>query len=370
MSGAEGHLLLFLRDGFAPPHGWLRLRDGVVTARGAAGLPPPAADAGTIDERVVLVVPGEDVVVHWVELPALSRPQAVAAARLMASEVSATPLDRLHVALGSADGTARAMALVSTERMAAWLGQAQALGFDPDSIMPEPLLLMPPESGVVRWARDGRHLLRGDTVALAADPVLAALMTEEPPVMIDDAAVEAGLGAALATPAIDLRQGAFARRRRWRTDWALVRRLALLGGLMLLSVLAVQLVLIVKYSVAADRLERALATVARAALPRAAAIDDPAEQLAARLGELRGQGAGFSATAAITFAAVRDTPNVELSALSFDEQGVLRVTATAANPADLTALARRIEAGGLVVQAGEARPGGGRQIAELSVRSR
>ncbi len=372
MSGAEGHLLLFLRDGIAPPQGWLRLRDGVVRARGSAGVPPPPIDTDVmqVDERVVLVVPGEDVVIHWIELPALSRPQAIAAARLMASEVSATPLDRLHVALGGADGAARAMALVSAERMAAWLAQAQALGFDADSILPEPLLMLPPESGTICWLRDGRHLLRGDTVALAADPALAGLLTEDPPLAIEDAAVEAGLGTVLASPVLDLRQGAFARRRRWRIDWVLLRRLVMLGGLMLLAVLAVQLVLILKYSLAADRLQRDLTSVARGALPRAGTIDEPAEQLSARLAELRGQGEGFSATAAIVFAAVRDTANVELAAFSFDEQGILRVTATAANPADLTALARRIEAGGLAVEAGDARPGGGRQIAELSVRSR
>jgi len=182
--------------------------------------------------------------------------------------------------------------------------------------------------------------------------------------------VEAGLGAALASPALDLRQGPFARRRRWRTDWPLVRRLALYTGLMLLAVLAVQIVLILKYSLAADRLERELAGVARIALPRVATIDDPARQLAGRLGELRGQGAGFSASAAAVWMAVRDTPNIELSALSFDEQGALRLTATAANAGDLTALARRIEGGGFAVDAGEARPGGGRQIAELTVRSR
>ncbi|TVV74233.1 type II secretion system protein GspL [Sphingomonas solaris] len=366
---SDAFLLLFMADGVAPPRGWLRLREGAVVARAGAGaIPSPAGDVE--NERIVLVVPGEDVVIHWIELPALAPAQAAAAARLMAGEVSAMPPERLHVALGAATGPSRAMALVSVERMAAWLVQAQALGLDPDRIVPEPLLLLPPEAGVVRWTRDGLHLLRGDTVALAAEPDLAALLVTEPPVPVDDATVEADLATALGRLPLDLRQGPFARRRRWRTDWALVRRLAALGGLMLLAVLAVQLVLILKYSLAADRLERELATVARAALPRVATITDPPQQLAGRLAELRGSGAGFSASAAVVFAAVRDTANVELAALSFDDQGVLRATATAANPADIAALARRIEAGGFAVESGDVRPGGGRQIAELTVRSR
>ncbi|MET0270385.1 MAG: type II secretion system protein GspL, partial [Sphingomonas sp.] len=359
MSGGD-FLLLFLADGVAPPRGWMRLRAGIVTARGTGVPAVPIEDAA--DERIVLIVPGEDVVIHWIELPSLAPAQAIAAARLMAGEVSAAPAERLHVALGQPGGTARAMALVAPERMAAWLLQAQALGLDPDAVLPEPMLLLPPEEGVVRWARDGLHLLRGRTVALAAEPALAALVTETPAEAIDDAAVEAGLGAVLAAPALDLRQGPFARRRRWRTDWALVRRLAVLGGLILLAILAVQIVLIVKYSLAADQAEQAVAGVARSALPRVATIGDPPAQLAGRLAALRGAGAGFSASAAAVFAAVRDTANVELSALSFDEQGVLRLTATAADPADLAARARRIEAGGFAVEAGDARPGGGRQI--------
>ena len=366
MSGGN-FLLLFVSDGVTTPRGWMRLRDGAVAARGV-GVPAVLTD-DTADERVILIVPGEDVVIHWIELPSLAPAQAIAAARLMAGEVAAAAGERLHVALGEAGGTARAMALVSPERMAAWLHQAQALGLDPDAVLPEPLLLLPPDEGVVRWARDGLHLLRGATVALAAEPALSALVTDEAIVAIDDAAVEAGLGAALAAPALDLRQGVFARRRRWRTDWALVRRLAVLGGFILLAILAVQIALIVKYSLAADRAERAVAGVARSALPRVATIDDAPAQLAGRLAELRGAGAGFGASAAAVFGAVRDTANVELAAFAFDD-GVLRVTATAADPADIAALARRIEKAGFTVDSGDVRPGGGRQIAELTVRSR
>lgn len=362
-----GFLLLYLADGFAPPRGWMRLREGGIVARGPGAPTLPSTD--TADERVILIVPGEDVVIHWIELPVLAPAQAIAAARLMASEVSAAPLDRLHVALGRVGGTARAMALVAPELMAAWLAQAQALGLDPDAVLPEPLLLLPPEAGLLRWARGGMHLVRGESVALAAEPALSALVGEDAIIEIDDAAMEAGLGAALSAPVIDLRQGAFARRRRWRIDWPLVGRLAMLGGLTLLAVLAVKLVLIAKYELAADQAERAVAGIALTALPRAGAISDPPRQLSDRLAELRGAGAGFSATAAAVFAAVRDTANVELAALSFD-QGVIRVTATAANPADLAALSRRIDASGFAVSGGDVRPGGGRQIAELTVRSR
>ena len=68
---SDAFLLLFMADGVAPPRGWLRLREGAVVARAGAGaIPSPAGDVE--NERIVLVVPGEDVVIHWIELPALA----------------------------------------------------------------------------------------------------------------------------------------------------------------------------------------------------------------------------------------------------------------------------------------------------------
>lgn len=369
MSGNR-FLLLFLSDGVAPPHGWLRIEDGVVVDRGRGDVAvPPPAEGGS--ERIVAVLPGPDVVFHWVGLPSLSPPQALAAARLMASEVAADPLDRLHVALGAPDeeGT-RVMALVSAERMALWLAQAQTLGLDPDMVLPETLLLPGGGNGIYRWERDGLHLLRGPGVALAAEPELAVLASEGPVTELDDAAVEAGLAAAIEAVPVDLRQGAFAKRRRWRIDWPLLRRLAMLGGCLLLTVLLIQLVLIFKYGLAADQLERDLDTVARRALPRGERISNPSVQLAERLAELRGGGLGYTATASALFAAVRDSANVELSALQFDRDGSLRVTATAAAPAEIAAFQQRLQDRGFAVDAGDIRLGGGRQIAELTVRAR
>jgi len=129
-------------------------------------------------------------------------------------------------------------------------------------------------------------------------------------------------------------------------------------------------VLILRYDDAADTAERELALVAGKALPRAGQIADGPAQLRERLSELRGGGLGYSAMAAAVFAAARDTVNVEMSALQFDPDGALRVTAMAATAADLAALSQRIEAQGLVVETGQARTGGGRQIADLTVRAR
>ena len=367
MSGGRA-LLLFLGDGVVPPHGWLRLADGAVTARGlgTAGLLPSAEEA---EERVVAIVPGEDVAVHWIDLPDLAPQQAAAAARLLASEVSAEPVERLHVAIGAEVAEGRAMALASTAKMAAWLGQAQALGFDPESVIPEPFLIGP-AAHLRRWEQDGRHILRGPGVALAAEPALAALAAPGEAETLDSPALEGAFGAALAALPVDLRQGRFARRRRWRIDWALARRLAWLGLAILGLTLLIQLVMILRYDLAADQMEREVDLVASRALPRAGRIDHGAEQLATRLADLRGGGIGYSATAAAIFTAVRDSANVELGAFRFDSDGSVRLTALAASAADIAAFAQRLETQGFAVDSGEARAGGGRQIADIDVRPR
>ena len=144
----------------------------------------------------------------------------------------------------------------------------------------------------------------------------------------------------------------------------------LVGGLLTMFFLAIiQLTLILRYSFAADRLEAEADAVARRALPRAASIANAPVQLAERLSALRGGGAGFGATAAAAFAAVRDTPNVDLGSLRFDRDGSLQISVLAGGAGDVAALQQRLSAAGFLVSAGAPRPGGGRQITDLTVRA-
>lgn len=359
-------LLLFPGDDGVPLGGWLRIANGAVVARGHE---IPRLENEDSEERVVAVAPGPDVAIHWLDLPDLSQAQAVAAARLLAADVTAEPLDGLHVAVGPADDNgARAMALVSGSRMAQWLAGFQSLALDPDHIVPETLLIPAEGDTVRRWARSGLHLVRGEHIAFAAEPAIADALLETPVVDLDDDAVETGLAAALSAVPVDLRQGAFVRRRPWAIDWRLVRRLGWMLLALIILTLLIQAALILRYSIAADALERDVAVVARRALPRSERVVNAPAQLSERLAELRGGGQGFAATAAVLFGAVRDTANVELSALQYGGDGTLRATVNASTDSDIAALQQRIIAQGFIVTAGNTRSGGGRQIAELSVR--
>jgi general secretion pathway protein L len=364
MSGAR-FLLLFVGADDAPRE-WLRLRDGAIVARGSepSSIMPME---GSASERVVLIAPGVDVALHWAELPSLSVAQGLAAARLIAAEISAAPLERLHVALGNG-GTdrLRCVAVADAERVARWIGQAKAIGFDPDHILPEPLLILPPAEGVRRWERDRLHLLRGDAVALAAEPALAELVVGADVQGIEDAKAECEMGDAISAMPVDLRQGSFAKRRQWRVDGGVIRRLAAITAAITAATLMIPAALLLRYTFDTERLERETVAIARTVLPRA---ETPAP-LKERLAELRGGGLGFSATAGLLFAAVRDTANVELGTLVFDRDGSLRTTVLAPSEADIAALRRRLENSGFAVESGEAHAGGGRQIAEFMMRPR
>ena len=368
MSGAR-FLLLYLGAGDEGP--WLRLDGGLVVDRGEGFAAIPLPDNGAeVAETVVGIVPGPDVAIHWVELPDLAEPQAAAAARLMASEVSAERLDNLHVALSACRGgeDERIMGVVGADRMTAWIAQAQAAGFDPDALVPETLLLEPPAEGLVTTESGPLLLARGSRQAFAAEPELVALLGDNAPLTpITAEEVEARLGVVLARWPLDLRVGLFKKRRRWRIDWPLVRRLAMLAAACFLVNALIQLTLIARYNADAERAEARTAAIARAALPRATRVRDPQAQLAERLSTLRGGGVGLTATLGGLFEALRTAPNVEVQALQFDPSGTLRVTLSAVSGGDITQVGAALAARGLVAQAGDTRAAGGRQVVEYRI---
>jgi general secretion pathway protein L len=346
---------------------WIRVADGSV----ATG---PAVDGLEIgaEDRVVAVAPGDSVALHWLELSSgLAPAQAAAAARLLVGEQMAQPISDLHVAVGreTESELGRSVALVPAATMASWLGELAAIGVDPDAIVPEPLLLPVPEEGIVRFDRSEYSLFRAPGEAFALEPDTAELIVAGRPVVEIDADVfAAALAPAAEDPLLDLRQGAFARRRQWRIDPALVRRLATLAIFLVLVTLAIQIATIMRYTFGADALEAETRRVAAAALPRNPGVANPSLELSDRLIALRGGGVGYGTISSALFAAIRATPNVELNGLAFSPDGSLRATIAADNLAPLEDLGRRVEAAGFVAELGPPRSGGGRRVADLLVR--
>lgn len=338
-SPTDASTLLVFVDETGAPGCWLRLAEGGVDC-GVASDELPAAG------RTVLAVPGEAVAIHWLDLDGgLAPAQAAAAARLMLADASAEPLADMHAAVGRAEAGLTPVAMVPSARLAAWLAAAP---FDPDAVVPSPMLLAPPEQGYVRREIGAVSDYRALASAFALEPELAAAIVGDAPVeTVDEAGFEARLPDLLAGPPLDLRQGGFARRRRWRIEGGRTRRIAMLAILLGLVSLAVQVAAILSYTFAADRLEAETEALAAAG----------------------GGGPGFSAAASMLFEAIRATPNVELSRLEYRADGSLAATVMMDSPATLAALQDRLEQAGLRVEPGEQRTAGGRPVAELTVRA-
>ena len=353
--------ILFLPAHADDPWRWLRVDAGAVVAQGEG---TPEADAGD----VIAVAPADAVTLHWGALPVRSPAQAAAAARILVADASATPVDGLHVAVGSAEGEERPIGVVAPERMGSWLAALAAIGIDPSAIVPAPLLLPRPDSGYVRADLGGQSVVRGVNSGFADEARLTALITgDDVPETLGREALEPAIAASTIQPALNLRQGPFARRTRRAVDWALVRRLAVLGGLVLLATLTLDLVRIAKYAIAADAAEARAEAMAREGLPRGADQGDAGRLLDERLSRLRGPGAGFSATAAAISGAIRSVDGTELVALAFEPNGDLRATIASEGEAQANQLVGRLRASGFVVTTSTFESNGQRLRGDITV---
>ena len=322
--------------------GWWIARGGVAE-RGGAETPLPSE----LPERVVAVAPAGAMTIHVAELGSLSTQQARTAARLLAADMSVAPIETQHVAIGAADGTDRSVAVIGNGRVSAWLESLQARGIDPDAILAAPLLLPRPDNGFMRARIGAETVLRGRSAAFAEEPGLTDLLVGDS--AIEDVDPEPMILAALDEPELDLRQGAFAKRRRFQLDWPLVKRLGGIAGGIVAVTLLIALVQIARYGIGADRLEAQAQDIARTVAPGAGG--NPVAAMEARLAARRGGGLGFTTTAGALMTAVQSVPNVELASLSFESDGLLRATILAPGAAEVETLRARIRASGLTVEA-------------------
>ncbi len=350
--GAGGAILLAFAGADGVPAEWRLLSGGAVIGKGDDLTELPEQRPWV---RVVLAVPGSDVAMHWLDLDGDPTPaQAAAAARLRLAGEIAGPIEQMHVAAGRRENGLTAIALVPTARMEAWLDAARAMALEPDLVIPAPLLLLAPGEGLVRFAGLAPAAdYRGVAQAFSIEDELAGLLTGGAKVAeIGEDLRESGFGPALAAPAVNLRQGLFAKRRERAVDRTSLRRLFLLGLILLLVSLAIEIAAIVRTSQAADRIEA------------------EANELRAAIGSAPATIGGFGRVAGALFDAVRDTPNVELTRIVYQPDGTLRASLLADSQATLDGLRARIETRGVQVSGGLPTTVGGRAAADLTMRAR
>ena len=114
--------------------------------------------------RVVAFVPGTDVRLATVQVPARAPAKILQAAPFALEDQLAEDIDTLHFAIGApgqADGGAHPVAIVARDRMDAWLAPLRAREVKADALVPETLGLPVPEAGHwVGLAEAGRVTMR------------------------------------------------------------------------------------------------------------------------------------------------------------------------------------------------------------------
>lgn len=197
----------------------------------AAPTPPTPLIIAEGAGAATMLVPGEAVRLLAVDLPLPNRAKRLEALPFAVEELIADPLDAVHLALGVELSPRRFLVgVVRHAQMAAWLDEAAAAGHADAAFVPDSLAL--PRPGEGEWAvelSDTRATVRagdGTGFALPAAMIRAAWEAAgRPPIRNYSVALPEDMGAMpaemgdlslarrIAEPALDLRQGRYARRR-------------------------------------------------------------------------------------------------------------------------------------------------------------
>lgn len=333
--------ILLLADA-GRPSPWLIVdAAGHVLQRGQ--LPPGERLEG--EAPVVLIVPGTDVLVRWMDLPGKGEAQIAAAAAWALREDLAVEPERVAVALGAPVAGPRLVAAAARPLVEAWTAWIEAAGGVVSAILPDSLTPPEPaEAGTLSAIGFGeRTALRGRGVAFSAESELAAALADGrliQPVTEPEAVEQAVIAAAL-NPPVNL----IGRRKAAPVAPGRRRRAAVLAAAVVVSPLIVVLAQAGHAEVEASRLDGVMRTQVRAVAPDLPPTADPAAELARRLTQAPPPG-GTSSVAARLFAALERVDGAELDSLTLDDAG-LRATVTYANASDLEALKQAAAAQGL-----------------------
>lgn len=324
---------LILLDPRDPPSGrWLTFDGhGHVLAGGRLPDEPAQTREGM---RTVVIVPGAEVTVRWLSIPARSDAQARAAAGWLLRDTLAGAPERTLIALGETEGEERVTAVLAPEILQRWLEHCGRLGVMPDVIIPASLAILPPVNpDQVLAAPVGEEtVVRGRRLAVSVDANLAAVMAgdlalheEMRPEVIERLLIQAA-----AAPSINLLPRAAAGQ---EAGWKAWRPAVILACLLLLSPLTLLAADAWRHDRAAARLEREAEALALGAWPDMAPGANPADEARRRLAGEATRG-GFSRVASTLFAAVEQVEGAELDALFVDPDGTIRATLSHAGYGD------------------------------------
>lgn len=355
--------LLLLGQSASQPSPYLILDGhGEVVGRGALSIGDPVSPEPM---RTVVIAPGTDVLVRWLDLPGREA-QVTAAAIWALRDELAVPADRVRVALGPVPtpGLPRLVAVANSALIEAWADYVEALGLKADIIFPDNLVLPVSENDTIAAMTFGSLMaLRGQDLAVTCEPDLAPLLVGDRPIFpIDDTLqVERILVAGALNPPLNLLGRS--RAGESRVGWKIA---AALAAALVVSPLVLAAAQAGRDEMVARQFDSRADAVMRAAFPDAGPEADPAAEVRRRLaGAPIAQ--GVSAPVAALYAAVESVEGAELDALTADPDAGLRATVSYANFGDMEALKTAMTAAGYTLVDESALEDQGRIVSDIIV---
>ena len=341
---------------------------GTIGGRGALTVDTPAA---MFKGRTILVVPGTEVVTRWLELEEGPEPRVAEDAAVLLKDQIGASGDDIHIALGEPENDGlRAVSVVDRALMHNFLDRATALGISPDIVVPDHLLLLPPDDGVLAVVLGDIVAVRGERIAFSAETELASMLigARRRTTIERLSELESLLVAGSGRPLMNLLQQDFAAGAGGKSKWSGYRRFAALAAIAALSPLAVWTAEVVRNEAAARNLEARAEAVARTIIGNDRS-SDPIGELRGRVSELSVND-GFMQTTATLFEAISRAPGVELENLSYLQDGVIRATLVHSTAADVSALRGTFEQSGIALAEDAAQERDGRMTTTITLSQR
>ncbi len=269
-------------------------------------------------DRTILVIPGEHVLVRWIEV-AGKTPQQIRAAALakLAPDLAQPPADCI-AALGETRDDKRQVAIMSRATAENFLREAHNQNFKPDAIIPDVCLLAPPLETEAAIARlDDEILVRTADAAFVTQPDL--LDTVIPGAACRETTLESDAARTLRDtpntlpdflPALPAAQSSTA-------DSNQPRRIAYAMAAALVLAIAAPWTNAIRLDMSARAMERQADAIAAQALPNASRIRNAhAQLLAAQLPHANGR--QRIETAAVLLGELTALPDIAISRLDAD----------------------------------------------------
>ena len=354
---------------------WWHVRDGAVQAWGCDPDPLTASQAcgpDTVpdDMCMIALVPSHLTSIRGHDaIGEATDSQALAAAKI-AAKASSLEGDNVHI-VGTLNGSGEAVtALIGRDILSAGLIRLQALGIDPDAIIPSGWLLPVVEDGAVSADFGFDRVLRTENIIVTDDAALRRIFLAERNVTpITGDAFDAMMLDASDRRDLNFRSGAFAKKTRRTMDAGQKRRLGWMAAALVVVTIAIPFVQLAKYHSAASEAEEAALASAATVVAEQADADSAERALDQRLiAENRGN-IMFPVPASALYSALQQVPDVALARMAYGENGIVSATLSAVRNEDINPVLIALQEAGFIITATPRTDATGSAQADITVRA-